>query len=128
MFTRELMEKIIIALMIGAVSWLFINSLKVDPVVTAVNQIKLVIVENSKTNAKLHKQNTAMHRADRENNALQHSELAMLIYEQNVLIAGGKERLKAVELRCDSNHATIKDCEDRHYKIFKPFPYIKDTQ
>ena len=126
MLGREAMEKIIIALMIGAVAWLFLQSLRVDPVVTAVNEMKVVMVENSKTNAQLHKQSMIQHKQDREDNAIQHGELSMMVYEQNTIIAGGRARLHAVELRCDKNHDTIKDCEDRHYKIFPPFEYKKD--
>ena len=117
------MEKMIIALMIGAVSWLFINSLKVDPVVTAVGEMKLVIIENSKTNAKLHRQSMEQHRLDRMANAEQHGELSLMMYEQSAEFNGYKAKLERVMKDCGENHTDIENCQRFHDKRIYEIPF-----
>ena len=107
MFNRESLEKMIIALMVMAVSFLFVQSVKVDPVVTAVDKLTVVMVENQKSNHKRFKEMQS-------DNADEHSELAQMIYGQNNIIADGRARLINVEARCDENHQDIKDCKETH--------------
>ena len=128
MFTRELMEKVIIALMIGAVGWLFINSLKVDPVVTAVGELKIVMIQNQKLNREQHEESHVEQAEDRANNNQQHGELSMMIYEQNARFEGYEAKLHRVMDDCTNNHDTILECQRFHDKrIYEiPFDILKD--
>ena len=97
----------IIALMVMAVSFLFVQSVKVDPVVTAVDKLTVVMVDNQKSN-------NIRFRQMQSDNADEHSELAQMIYGQNNLISNGRARLNSVEKMCGENHQDIKECKERH--------------
>ena len=105
MFTQENLNKVVVALMIAAISWLFLQSLQVNPVVTAVEELKIVMVNNQRENIKQRREDTI-------SNAIEHSELA-----QNNLISNGRARLKAIEHQCHENKDDIGACKEHVIKF-----------
>ena len=103
MFNRENLDKVIVALMVGAVSWLFLQSIQVNPMVSSINKLSTSVDKLSITLVDNQKDNTE-----------EHSQLAQMIFGQESIMAEGKARLFAVEKMCDENHKDIKACKETH--------------
>ena len=128
MFSKENMSKAIYTLMVMAVAWLFAQTLRVDPVVTALGELKTVTIENQVVNRELHKAAINQQQKDREDNADQHAELSLLIYDQNTRYERVEVKLNRVMLDCVDNHDKIVECQRFHNRqIFdQPFDILKD--
>ena len=103
MLNHENLDKVIVGLMVMAVSWLFIQSLRVNPVEQGLNKLS-VSVDNL---------NTTLYDMQ-SNNAKEHSELAQMIYGQKTKMLVNLNRLEHVEYKCEENHQDIKDCREVH--------------
>ena len=114
---KETLEKAIIALMVAAITFLFVQAVKVDPVVTAVVDLKLVMVENNKQNEKRYVAHTKQQDIDRRDNANQHAELSMMVYSHKEESAGTKMKLFRVIEDCKENHQEIQKCRADWLKL-----------
>ena len=103
MLSRENIDKAVVALMVAAISWLFIQSVRVDPVVTAVEDLTIVMVKNQELNLEQHNEN-----------ADQHLEISNMILQQNYRIISNESSLIRVIEECKENHIEIDECKERH--------------
>jgi len=97
---QEYINKVLTTLMIGAVTWLFVQSLRVDPVVTAVDRLSLEVKGSNNINREDHKLIVIQLQE-------QHSE----INSQNSRMDKNEVKLFRVVRDCDQNHADIKNCQ-----------------
>ena len=121
--TREVIDKMLVTLMVGAVTWLFVTSLRVDPVVTAVGELKIVMLDNQKLNKQQHEESHAEQRKDRIDNSQQHSELSMLVYSQGTQFKAYEAKLHRVIADCNDNHDNILNCQRFHDKRIYEIPF-----
>ena len=120
---RGAIDKVLIALMVAAVSWLFVTSLRVDPVVLAVGELKAVMLDNQRLNKEQHDETQAEQREYRVDNAQQHSELSMLVYNQGTDFKVYKAKLHRVMEDCSDNHQNILACQRFHDKRIYDIPF-----
>ena len=102
MLSRENMDKAVVALMVMAISWLFIQSVRVDPVVTAVEDLTKIMVKNQKLNLEQH-----------DENAEQHLQISNMILQQNYRIISNESALLRVVDDCKENHISIEECRSK---------------
>ena len=113
MYSKESLEKIITALMIAAVTWLFIKAVKVDPVEQAVIRVERSVDKLSDVLVLINKQG-----ADRQvDNSNEHGELAMMINKQNAMIAGERVKLFRVIEDCKEQGVILSRCHSKQITI-----------
>lgn len=84
-------------------SWAAKQLSAVAPVVVAVDKLTAIMVKNQELRLQ-----------EAKDNATQHAELSVMIYEQNARFSGNEAKLNRVIIDCKDNHDSIKKCESSH--------------
>lgn len=107
MLDKESLNKVVIALMAGAVTWLFVQSVRIDPVVEAVEKLTTVMelseFRNNERAIQIQK-----------DNSIQHGELALMVNTTNNNIASAKVKLFRVIEDCKEQGVLLSKCHAEH--------------